>query len=154
MQLDAGAERAVEQAQVIEAGMEGAVIGDDRAAAVVVGAELAPLVGGGQHFEGLTEMTLAQRVFARHGLVLSRRARADEAAAMDELAGDLLLLDEREDPVEGGAHVAVDADGALETVPLHDLAEAVLQRAADIAGVARAGALAGVTGVEHGDAAA
>src|SRR5262249_30612194 len=33
-------------------------------------------------------------------------------------------------------------------------AEAVLERAADIAGVARAGALAGLAGLEHGDAAA
>jgi hypothetical protein len=136
MDLDAGAQRALEQAQVIEAGVERAMIGNDGAAAVIVGAELAPLTGARQHLEGFAEMAFAQCIFARHALMLPGRQRANEAAAMNELAGDLLLLDQREDPVEGGAHVAIDGGGAFETVPLDQLAEAVLQRAADIAGIA------------------
>src|SRR5215813_7311884 len=73
---------------------------------------------------------------------------------MDEIAVDLLPLDELEQPVEGGAHVAIDGDGALDPVAIDERAEAVLERAADITGVARAGALAGLAGFEDGDAAA
>src|SRR5262249_46499394 len=100
--------------------------------------------GARQHLEGLAEMALAQLVLTRHVLILPGRQGADEAAAMDELAGDLLLLDQREDPVEGGAHIAIDADGPLETVPFDQLAEAMLERAADMGGVARTRALAGM----------
>ena len=99
-------------------------------------------------------MLLPQFVLPCHGIVLRLILRGDEASALAQLAIDLLGLHEIEHIVEGGAHVAEHGDRPLQALMLPDAPEAVLQRAADITGIARAGAFARVLRVEHGDAAA
>ena len=134
--------------------MKSSVIGNHRAADIALGTGLAGQPIARDHLEGLAEMLFPQFVLPCHGIVLRLILRGDEASALAQLAIDLLGLHEIEHIVEGGAHVAEHGDRPLQPLMLPDAPEAVLQRAADIAGIARAGAFARVLRVEHGDAAA
>src|SRR5260221_7129625 len=98
-------------------------------------------------------MRLAQFELAGEIVILPLRLGEDEAAADLEAAFDLLPAHAIGDRVEGGVHLAMDGDGVGRAMALHELGETVLERAADIAGVARRGAVAEILGVEHGDAA-
>jgi hypothetical protein len=112
------------------------------------------LLGLGHHFELLAQVLTAELELGRHGLVVGRRQRPHEAAATHQVAGDLLLLDEVGDVVVGGARLAMDGDGARQSLFGHDLPKAVLEGLADEAAVAGAGAMARVAGLDHGHLAA
>src|SRR5712671_2941933 len=98
-------------------------------------------------------MRLAQLELAGEIVILPLRLGEDEAATDLEAAFDLLLAHAIGDRIERGLHLAIDRDGVGNAVALHELGETVLERAADIAGIARRGAVAEILGVEHDDAA-
>ena len=98
-------------------------------------------------------MTLSQFELAREIVVLPSCLGKDEPAADLEAAFDLLLAYALDHGIKGGLHLPVDRDRVVGAVTLQELGETVLERAADIAGVARRGAVAEIAGIEHRDAA-
>src|SRR5215469_3844479 len=124
--------------------MDRCEVGDQGAAAIEVARDLVAHRLARQHGELAAEVLLAQRPFLLEIVVLPLRLGEDEAATDLEPALDLLGADALGDGIEGGLHLAIDRDRIGRAILPQQLAEAALQRAADIAGVARASALAEV----------
>ena len=148
--LGAVARGPLQQARMVEARVDGAVAAQDLAAVV------APFAVGRGHRLGLDHLRIHRDpVFAHHGEVVREAVenalgrRRDEAPGVTLEAGDLLLLDQGGRIVMGGDRRAANLSRALPPELRHHLAVLVPDLAAEIAGIARAGAVPCGLGIEH-----
>ena len=130
--------------------MQRAGAAQHHAAPVIIAADLGALAGRRHHLAVDLEAGLGHLLeVALQHRVLARRLGGDEAPAIAEVAGDLLLLDQLDDEVVRGNRLVRQHLGALRPELRHERAELGPQRAPDIAGIARARAVADLLGVEH-----
>ncbi len=153
-QRDAGRTRAVQQTLVVEAGMDRGQFRDQRAAVEQIAGDLFADLGLRHHLELGAQMLAPPFELVGQVVVLALGLGHDQTAADLEAAIDLFLLDALGDGIERALHLAIDGDGVRVAPALLQVAETVLQRLADIARVARGGAVAQILGVQHDDLAA
>ena len=152
-QHHSGRPRPLEEAALVEAGMDRAEIRNDRSAAEPVGRDLLMHRCSGHHGEFFAEVFSSELELGCESLVLPGRARHDETPATLEGGVDMLGLEAVHDQIEGRLHLAIHGDRMFGAVAALQVAKAVFEGASEIAGVARAGALPEIAGVEHGNAA-
>ena len=128
--------RPLQQPKLISARVEPTQIGDQRAAAIDIRADLGVLLAARDERRLVCKVLLAQLYLFAHGLVVGGAECAHEAAALGEVAGDVLLLDEIGDVIVGRLHLLVDRDRALGPVSLEQSAESVLEGLSHIAEIA------------------
>ena len=143
--------RGVEQALVVERGMQLGRALHHHAAVVVVGRHLLALALLGHHVGAGARVGVEAGDAALLELVVLRRPGADEAALLLPVAVDPLALDQRLDQAEGVVAGRQDDLHDLGIAGEHLAGEALadVDPAADAAAAARAGAGAELGGLEH-----
>src|SRR5688572_4002530 len=131
--------------------MEARVIFDPHTAVIQLGIDLGTLLAVADRRKSLTEMFLPKLEFAEHGFVHGGARRHEEPALLPVAAIDVPFLHGFPDGQKGLHELAVDAGRVVQAVTRDDLAESVLEGAADVARIAGACSIAWLPSVKDGD---